>query len=81
MMWSVIRQNTLFLILIVMTLNFLTLSAICALSMRGGSSQQPAFDIIDCADAASRIHKCIRIDPQAGEFNQNDASYRMIYGH
>lgn len=41
-----------------------------------------AFDIIPCADAKGKIHKCIRIDPTAGEINDpaRGASYRVIYG-
>lgn len=41
------------------------------------------FDIIPCADAKGVVHKCIRIDPAAGEVNDTSrgASYRMIYGH
>lgn len=41
------------------------------------------FDIIPCADAKGVVHKCIRIDPAAGEVNDTTrgASYRMIYGH
>jgi hypothetical protein len=41
-----------------------------------------AFDIIPCADAQGKIHKCIRIDPTAGEINDaaKGASYRVIYG-
>ncbi len=41
-----------------------------------------AFDIIPCADAKGTIHKCIRIDPAAGEINDaaKGASYRVIYG-
>jgi hypothetical protein len=41
-----------------------------------------AFDIIPCADAKGKIHKCIRIDPTAGEINDaaKGASYRVIYG-
>lgn len=42
----------------------------------------PAFDIIPCADATGKIHKCIRIDPLAGEINDpaKGASYRVIFG-
>lgn len=47
------------------------------------SQPSPEFDIIPCADAKGVVHKCIRIDPAAGEVNDTTrgASYRMIYGH
>lgn len=47
------------------------------------SQASTGFDIIACADAKGIVHKCIRIDPAAGEVNDTTrgASYRMIYGH
>lgn len=77
-----LKQNVLFLIFLVLTCNVLLLSAS---SLSAGLSRfraQPTYEIIDCGDAAGRIHKCIRVDPKAGEINDpaKGASYRMIYG-
>lgn len=46
------------------------------------TNSSAAYEIIACGDAAGRIHKCIRIDPAAGEINDTakGASYRVIYG-
>lgn len=76
------KQNVLILIFLVLTCNVLLLSVSNVSSMIGKSSKDPGYEIIDCGDAAGKIHKCIRVDPKAGEINDpaKGASYRMIYG-
>lgn len=76
------KQNVLILIFLVLTCNVLLLSVSNVSSMIGKSSKDPGYEIIDCGDAAGKIHKCIRVDPKAGEINDpaKGASYSMIYG-
>lgn len=81
-MLNSLRQNVLFLIFLVLTGNVLLLSVSNFSSFFSKSSNQPAYETIDCGDAAGKIHKCIRVDPKAGEINDpsKGASYRVIYG-
>lgn len=76
------KQNVLFLIFLVLTCNVLLLSVPSFSTIFSKSSRANGFEIIDCGDAAGTIHKCIRVDPKAGEINDpaKGASYRMIYG-
>lgn len=78
-----LKQNVLFLILLFLTCNVLLLSASSLSSLFNKNYANLGFEIIDCGDAAGKIHKCIRVDPKAGEINDpaKGASYRMIYGH
>jgi hypothetical protein len=77
-----IKQNILFLIFIVLTANIVALTGINAYSAYSKITLRQDFETIDCGDATGRIHKCIRIDPKAGEINDTakGASYRVIYG-
>jgi hypothetical protein len=81
-MLHAIKQNILFLIFIVLTLNIVALTGINAYSVISRMPLKQDFETIDCGDATGRIHKCIRIDPKAGEINDaaKGASYRVIYG-
>lgn len=76
------KQNVLFLIFLVLTGNVLLLSVSSVSSIINKPSKEAGYEIIDCGDAAGKIHKCIRVDPKAGEINDpsKGASYRMIYG-
>lgn len=82
-MWNSFRQNTIFFLLVALSLNILAVSALGAMIF--GKVLEPAskYDIIDCADATGSVRKCIRVDAGAGEFNDvaNGANYRVIYGH
>ncbi len=77
-----LKQNILFLIFLVLTCNVLLLSVSSVSSMVNRAPTTNSYEIIDCGDAAGKIHKCIRVDPKAGEINDpaKGASYRMIYG-
>lgn len=79
------KQNILFFIFATLSLNIVALSGVHVMSVLRSMPKSPAqsFETIDCGDAAGRVHKCIRIDPQAGEINDANkgASYRVIYGH
>lgn len=76
------KQNILFLIFFCLSLNIMALTGIHIVSFAKSMPQGSSYEIIDCGDAAGRIHKCIRIDPKAGEINDaaKGASYRVIYG-
>lgn len=76
------RQNILFFILILLTLNIVVISGAGLFGIVKSSVFGPAYDIIDCTDTTGRIRKCIRIDKAAGEFNNpNGAAYRAIFGN
>jgi hypothetical protein len=81
-MLHAIKQNILFLIFIILTINIVTLSGINAYSIFSKMAVRQDYETIDCGDATGKIHKCIRIDPKAGEINDTakGASYRVIYG-
>jgi hypothetical protein len=81
-MLHAIKQNILFLIFIILTINIVTLSGINAYSIFSKMAVRQDYETIDCGDANGKIHKCIRIDPKAGEINDTakGASYRVIYG-
>ncbi len=81
-MLNSLKQNVLFLIFLVLTGNVLMLSVSNVSAFLSKSQAQPAYEIIDCGDATGKIHKCIRVDPKAGEINDpsKGASYRVIYG-
>lgn len=77
------KQNTLFLIFIILTANALLLTTVCGYVAYKNLPASTIYDIIDCADGSGQIHKCIRIDSKAGEVNDaaKGASYRVIFGH
>lgn len=81
-MLNSLKQNILFLIFLILTCNVLLLSVSNVSSMINKAPANPGYEIIDCGDAAGKVHKCIRVDPKAGEINDpaKGASYRMIYG-
>jgi len=68
---------------IILTLDLLFLSVLSGYFLIRNFSPSTPYDIIDCADSAGRVHKCIRVDPKAGEVSDpaKGASYRVIYGH
>ena len=76
------KQNILFFIFICLSANIMALTGIHVASVLKTLPQAQSFELIDCGDAQGRIHKCIRIDPKAGEINDSSkgASYRVIYG-
>lgn len=76
------RQNALFLIFILLTLNVLAITATGAYFLFSHLSFEK-YETMDCADATGRIRKCIRIEPSAGEINDQakNANYRVIYGY
>ncbi len=77
-----LRQYILIVLLIALTINIVLVSffGIVRSSDRPAS---PQFETMECADAAGRVRKCIRIDANAGEINdaQTGANYRVIYGY
>lgn len=77
-----LKQNILFLIFVVLTANIVVLTGINVYSIYSKMAVRQEYETIDCGDAAGRIHKCIRIDPKAGEINDTakGASYRVIFG-
>lgn len=81
-MLSKLKQNVLFLIFISLSLNLFALSGVHIMSIMKAIPPSQSYETIDCGDATGRIHKCIRIDPRAGEINDasKGASYRVIYG-
>ncbi len=81
-MLHAIKQNILILIFIVLTTNIVALTGINAYSSYSKMMVRQDYETIDCGDATGKIHKCIRIDPKAGEINDTakGASYRVIYG-
>ena len=81
-MWATFKQNLIFIFLIALSVNVLVLSSLSIVRLLE-RSKPSQFDIIDCADGASRVRKCIRIDATAGEVNDatKGASYRVIYGY
>lgn len=81
-MFNKLKNNILFLIFFILTCNVLLLSVSNVSSMINKVPANPGYEIIDCGDAAGKVHKCIRIDPKAGEINDpaKGASYRVIYG-
>lgn len=82
-MMASIKQNLFFLMFAAVTLNILGLSASAYYNIINSMPKKNDFEMIDCGDAAGRIHKCIRIDVKAGEVTDpvKGASYRVIYGH
>lgn len=81
-MWNTIRQNVLFLFVMILTFNMIAVSYCLFLIYFSIEQSQKGYDVIDCADAAAHVHKCIRIDASVGEINNaNGASYRVIWGH
>jgi hypothetical protein len=82
-MSTTFRQNVLFFILVVLTLNIAAQTTLGWLFMRSNQKVDPSYDIIDCGDGTGRVHKCIRVDPKAGEVSNaaTGASYRVIFGH
>ncbi len=77
-----LRQNILFIILILLTINLLILSGTSLVGMAKSAVFEPSYDIIDCTDTTGRARKCIRIDPAAGELkNSSGAAYRAIFGN
>lgn len=81
-MLSKFKQNILFFIFFCLSLNIITLAGVHIVSFVKTMPQGSSYEIIDCGDAAGRVHKCIRIDTRAGEINDaaKGASYRVIYG-
>lgn len=81
-MLNSLKQNVLFLIFLILTGNVLLLSMSNYSSLLSKTSPTLPYEIIDCGDAAGKIHKCIRVDPKAGEINDpaKGASYRVIFG-
>lgn len=77
-----LKQNVLFLIFLTMTANIFILTGVHVYPLIKSIPASPQYEMIDCGDATGRIHKCIRIDPRAGEINDaaKGASYRVIYG-
>ncbi len=77
-----LKQNILFLIFICLAANIIALTGIHIASVMKAIPQAQNYEVIDCGDAQGRIHKCIRIDPKAGEINDasKGASYRVIFG-
>lgn len=81
-MLNKLKQNVLFLIFFCLSANIVALTCIHIFAFAKTIPQSTAYETIDCGDATGRIHKCIRIDPRAGEINDSSkgASYRVIYG-
>ncbi len=81
-MLSRLKQNMLFLIFLTLAANIFVLTGALVYPLIKSIPATPQYEMIDCGDATGRIHKCIRIDPRAGEINDaaKGASYRVIYG-
>jgi hypothetical protein len=81
-MLSKLKQNILFVLFFALVANILFLAGISGISLLKSMPSTPSFETIECGDASGRVHKCIRIDPKAGEINDpaKGASYRVIYG-
>jgi hypothetical protein len=81
-MLSKFKQNILFLIFACLSINIVALTGIHIVAFAKTMPRESSYEVIDCGDATGRIHKCIRIDPRAGEINDaaKGASYRVIFG-
>ncbi|MFC6790129.1 hypothetical protein ACFQE0_11180 [Methylobacterium komagatae] len=79
---QMVKQNILFVIFVSLTVNIIALTGANIYSAFSSIPPRNNFEMIECGDAAGHIHKCIRIDPKAGEINDaaKGASYRVIYG-
>lgn len=77
-----LKQNVLLLIFLALTINIFVITGAHVYPLLKSFPSAPQYEMIDCGDATGRIHKCIRIDPRAGEINDaaKGASYRVIYG-
>lgn len=83
-MINTIKSNIIFLMLICLTLNIVGITAlgVYAIVWTSSGDETVEYDVIECGDPTGRVHKCIRVDPNAGEVTKPDgASYRVIFGH
>jgi hypothetical protein len=82
-MWAFIKQHMFLVFVGLIALNMMVVSAVLMFLVQDYAKDRIAgYETISCGDAKGVTHKCIRIDPQAGELNnaQTGASYRVIFG-
>jgi len=82
-MSSANKLNVLLLLTALLTLGVIVTAASAVRFAFFKGPVDPNYQIIQCGGAAGVVHKCIRIEPTAGEINDSatGASYRVIYGH
>lgn len=82
-MLEFIKQNIGVILFVVMTINFILLTAAeFDVTYSRQQDRSGGYEIIQCADGAGKIHTCIRVDPNGGEVTSTGtgAHYRVIYG-
>jgi hypothetical protein len=81
-MWARIKQNMFLIFVGLLAFNMIAVSTLLIFLVQDYVKDKVyGYDVISCGDGKGATHKCIRVDPQAGELtNADGASYRVIYG-